>query len=113
MSGEFSGKERRTVRWSVFSLLLNSAIRSASADAPCPIFTILESATARLSIGSGPGRQTVTGQQELFWISPRLIAATRPARATEDLPLPEEPTMARKRLTCCPSVAGRSLFKSH
>ena len=40
-------------------------------------------------------------------------AATRPARATEDLPLPDAPTMAKKRLTGWPSTAGRSSFKSH
>ena len=66
-----------------------------------------------LIIGSGLGRQIATGQRELVEISSRLIAATRPARATEDLPLPEEPTMARKRLTGFPSVAGRTAFKSH
>src|SRR6516225_6800952 len=50
-------------------------------------------------MGSGPGRKIATGQPALPGMASSLRAATKPARATEDLPLPEAPTMARKPLT--------------
>src|SRR5215469_12276079 len=48
-------------------------MRSESAATPWPTFTTSESATARLSIGSGPGRQIATGQRELPETTSRLI----------------------------------------
>jgi hypothetical protein len=52
------------------------------------------SATARLSSGSSPGRKIATGQWALPETASCLRTATKPARATDDFPLPEEPTTA-------------------
>src|SRR6516225_10239680 len=54
-------------------------------------------ALASDSSGLAPGRRTRHGHAELLGSAPRLIEAIRPARASDVLPLPEEPTMARKR----------------
>ena len=57
------------------------------------------SATARLSIGSRPGLKMTIGHSALPSSAPPFRAATSPARASDDLPLPEAPRIARKRFS--------------
>ena len=65
------------------------------------------SATARLSIGSRPGLRITTGQSPLPSSAPCFRAATSPARASDDLPLPEAPTIARKRFSGRRTAGGK------
>ena len=58
--------------------------------------------------GCRPGRRIITSQVEPAWvIVPPCSAAIMPARTSEDLPLPEVPTTARKRFVrnSCSSAA--------
>ena len=59
-------------------------------------------AIARLARGSGPGRNTATGHDELPGSAPPRIAANNSARASDDFPLPEGPMSARKRFSLAP-----------
>jgi hypothetical protein len=70
-------------------------------------------ATAKLSSGSAPGRQMARNQSALPSSSPRCTAGTRPARASDDLPLPDEPTIARKRPSGREPGGRRSALSNH
>ena len=70
------------------------------------------SATARLSIGLRPGLRITIGHASLPSSAPRFRAATSPARASDDLPLPEAPRIARKRFSW-PEGEARSATTSH
>ena len=69
-------------------------------------------ATVRLSRGSRPGLKIKTGQRALPSRAPFFKEAASPARASEDLPLPEAPRIARKRFSTALGAA-RSATVSH
>ena len=52
---------------------------------------------ASCSSGRSPGVRVITRAPMPAGRAPRQIAATRPARTNDDLPLPEAPTTATKR----------------
>ena len=72
-------------------------IRNGSAARCAAICGSWARAICRLSQGRASGRQQTSGHCALSDNSPRRRAGIKPARASEDLPLPEAPISIRKR----------------
>ena len=94
------------------SLARRSAIRPCTAPAVGLSPPTADRATASPSSGSAPGRTTATGQSALPSSPPAFKAGISPARASDDLPLPEAPRTARKRFSW-PAGVRRRAVSSH